>query len=198
MEFVRVAGPQDAAALRDIYAHYVDSTTATFECVPPTVQEFSQHITQTLKGHPFLVCGQGDEVLGYAYASQYSPRGAYIWSVSLSVYIRSDCRRRGLGAMLYRCLFEILRLQQCHRVYAVVTAPNEVSVKFHQRMGLLVVGHLDKAGYKLGQWLSADLLEGQLLPCKTPPKPFVPFAQLSPEVVNDAINRGKQGEQDGL
>ena len=49
---IRMAEEADAAALLSIYAPYVEKTAITFEYEVPTVQEFKNRITSTLKRYP--------------------------------------------------------------------------------------------------------------------------------------------------
>ncbi len=42
---IRIATVQDAAALLDIYAPYVENTAITFEYTVPSVQEFEHRIS---------------------------------------------------------------------------------------------------------------------------------------------------------
>lgn len=77
---LRVARPEDAAALLEIYAPYVTDTAITFEYDIPSTEEFAGRIAQTLARYPYLVAedSQG-QALGYAYAGVFHARPAYDW-----------------------------------------------------------------------------------------------------------------------
>ena len=49
---VRLATPQDAEELLEIYRYYVEHTAITFEYETPSITEFRQRIKQTLKRYP--------------------------------------------------------------------------------------------------------------------------------------------------
>ena len=51
---LRVARPEDAAALLEIYAPYVTDTSITFEYDIPSTEEFADRIAQTLTRYPYL------------------------------------------------------------------------------------------------------------------------------------------------
>ena len=51
---VRLATPQDAEELLEIYRYYVEHTAITFEYETPSITEFRQRIKQTLKRYPYL------------------------------------------------------------------------------------------------------------------------------------------------
>ncbi len=45
---IRMATPEDADAIADIYAPYVRDSAISFEAVPPTAQEMRSRLTATL------------------------------------------------------------------------------------------------------------------------------------------------------
>ena len=63
---IRRAEPEDAAELLSIYAPYVKESWVTFECVPPTVEEFRRRMEEFSRHYPYLVCCRAGEILGYA------------------------------------------------------------------------------------------------------------------------------------
>lgn len=162
MQIIRFACADDARAVQAIYAPVVSHTPISFETTPPSLEEMSQRIEQTLKNFPWLVCEDSGEVRGYAYASQHRARVAYQWSVDVSVYIHEDSRRQGIGRKLYTALFELLRRQGFYNVYAGITLPNPGSVALHEAMGMRPLGVYQKVGYKLGTWYDVGWWQGLL------------------------------------
>ena len=61
---IRPARLEDAPALQQIYAHYVEQTAYSFEYQPPTPQEFQARIAATLQAYPYLVAEVADAVQG--------------------------------------------------------------------------------------------------------------------------------------
>ncbi len=139
-------------SIHAIYIPFVVNTPVSFELVPPTEQEMRQRIEQTLQTHPWLVCEEQGEILGYAYASQHRTRQAYQWSVDVSAYVHEQWHGKGIGKALYTSLFALLRLQGFYNVYAGIALPNPASVALHEAMGMSQVGIYPQVGYKLGEW----------------------------------------------
>lgn len=52
---IRIATPQDAAAINAVYAHYIDHSLATFHERNQTVDERARKIERLLETYPFLV-----------------------------------------------------------------------------------------------------------------------------------------------
>ena len=144
---IRCATPDDAEALRRIYAPYVLETAVTFECEVPTVGEFAARIAKTLERYPYLVAECDGIVRGYAYAGPFKQRTAYDWSTELSVYVERDVRGRGIGRSLYTELENQLGAMGLINLYAsIATAGRDDeyvtfdSIYFHERMGFSFIG----------------------------------------------------------
>lgn len=155
---IRLADEADAPAIRAIYAPIVEESVVSFEDEPPSEAEVADRIGDTRSRYPWLVCERdgpdcdGTEIAGYAYAGQHRKRGAYRWSVDVSVYVAEDHRRAGVATGLYESLFEVLRLQGFYNAYAGIALPNPASVGLHEWLGFEPVGVYESVGYKHGAW----------------------------------------------
>lgn len=163
---IRIATVEDSAALLDIYKPYVEKTAVTFEYEVPSLEEFSGRIKTILKKYPVLVAECESEILGYAYAGAFQSRAAYAWAVETSIYIREDCRKFGIGRLLYEELENILRKQNIVNLNACIAYPTEEdtyltkdSVKFHEKMGYRMVGEFRQCGYKFNRWYNMVWME---------------------------------------
>lgn len=94
---IREATIDDAAAIRAIYAPYVESTVITFEYDVPSVEEFRQRIAHTKERYPYFVAEEDGRVVGYAYAGSFVGRAAYDWAAELSIYVDIHLKKHGLG-----------------------------------------------------------------------------------------------------
>ncbi|MDD3470768.1 MAG: GNAT family N-acetyltransferase, partial [Thermoguttaceae bacterium] len=108
---VRMATPRDAKEIVAIYARYVQSTAISFEYEVPSVSEFTRRITKTLDQYPWLVCVHHGSIVGYACAHQFCARSAYQWNAELTIYMDQFHTGNGIGSLLYRTLFTILKEQ---------------------------------------------------------------------------------------
>lgn len=168
---IRLATRDDASRVAGIYAPYVRETPITFETEVPSVTEIAERLERTLASHPWLVCELGGSVVGYAYGGAYRTRAAYLWSVEVTVYVRGDAHRRGIGRALYTALLELLRLQGFFNAYAMITVPNAGSVGLHESIGFTPAGVTRRVGFKLGRWHDVGTWE---LPLRAPSLPSGP------------------------
>ena len=163
---LRVATPEDAAALAEIYAPYVRETAITFEYAVPSAAEFAGRIAHTLEKFPYLVAENDGEIVGYAYAGAFHPRAAYQWCAEMSVYVKRDVRRMGVGRKLYDAMETILCMQRLTNVEACIAVPSAPdahltmdSVRFHEKMGYRMVGAFHQCGYKFDTWYDMGWME---------------------------------------
>lgn len=181
---IRLARPMDAVAIHTIYAPIVAETPISFELEPPTVEDLRQRIVKTLERYPWLVCVDGDALLGYVYATAHRERAAYQWSVDVSVYMHPEQRRRGLGKTLYSSLFAILRRQGFVNAYAGITLPNPGSVAIHESLGFRLIGVYEGVGYKFDAWRPVGWWHLQLQAQPAAPQPPLALSQ-----VGDLLDR---------
>lgn len=140
-----------------LHAHFVRDGTAER-------RGDAGRLAKVLGQYPWLICEEGDEVLGYAYSTQHRERAAYRWSVDTSVYVRQGRQRRGVGRALYTSLLAVLPLQGYVNAYAGVTLPNPASVGLHEAMEFLPVGVYRQVGFKCGAWYDVAWYQRPLRP----------------------------------
>ena len=150
---IRQVHPEDAAAIADIYNHYVLETTVSFETSPLSVEAMRARIQQVAAAYPFLVWEEDGHVLGYAYAHQWKERAAYAHTWESTIYLHPAQSGRGMGRRLMQELIPLCRVAGCRCVIACVTQENEASCAFHRALGFVQVSRFPKVGYKLGRWL---------------------------------------------
>ena len=173
---IRLATPEDGAACARIYAPVVRDTAISFEVEPPSGVIMTRRIVELRDRYPWLICQEGREALGYAYASPHRQRDAYRWSVEVSAYVDASARRRGIARRLYTALLDLLALQGYHNAFAGVTLPNPASVAFHEALGFTPVGIYQSTGFKLGHWHDVQWCQRLLPPPgdRSPPPDRVP------------------------
>jgi L-amino acid N-acyltransferase YncA len=178
---IRHADPAtDGPACAAIYAPSVSDGAASFEETAPTAAEMSERIARVSVRYPWLVAVEGDDTLGYAYATEHRGRAAYRWAVDTAVYVSSAHHRRGAGRALYGALLPLLARQGLYVAVAGITLPNAASVGLHERMGFELVGHYRDIGFKQGAWRTVGWWQARLreaAPDETPAEPGPP-AQL--------------------
>ncbi len=169
---IRLASIEDAAGMLAIYGPFVLNTAINFEYEVPSLADFGKRITAATPKYPWLACLRNDQIVGYAYASDFRYRAAYQWSPESTIYVAPEVQGHGVGKALYQSLFSILKLQGFYNVFAGVALPNDKSERLHKSMGFKEIGVFENVGYKLGKWQTTrwfQLCLSTHMPNPTPP-----------------------------
>ena len=156
---IRLAKPDDAEAIRDIYNVEVVGTTVTFDLVARTVTEQIAWLEEHSGGHPAIVAVADGEVVGFGSLSPYKERPAYATTVEDSVYVHTQRRGEGIGSAL---LAELVRLgggYGYHSIVARIVGGHSASIALHRTCDFEIVGTEKQVGRKLGRWLDVVVMQ---------------------------------------
>ena len=156
---LRFAREADLPEMLEIYAPYVLNTTVSFEYAPPSPAEFRRRFNENTKQFPWLVWEEGNQILGYAYASAPFTREAYQWCAEPTIYLRREAQGKDIARKLYAVLEEILFRQGYQVLYSLVCGENIPSIRFHEKNGYRIRAEFPRQGFKLGRWLDMLWLE---------------------------------------
>jgi len=158
---IRPSLDADVPAITGIYAHHVETGTASFETEPPDEAEMRRRRNVLVKNrYPYFVAELGDEVCGYAYAGPYRTRPAYRHSVEDSVYVGRSAQRRGVGRALLHSLIRACTEREFRQMVAIIGDSSQTaSIGLHRAMGFEIVGTLRNVGYKHGRWLDSVFMQ---------------------------------------
>ncbi|PZP48142.1 MAG: GNAT family N-acetyltransferase [Azospirillum brasilense] len=164
--FVRPARDGDLAAIQAIYAQHVLHGCASFEEVPPGLEEMAARRRAVLAlGLPYLVAERDGEVVGYAYASLYRVRPAYRHTLEDSVYVATGQEGQGIGRALLARLIAACEAGPWRQMIAAIgDSGNRASRVLHERLGFRTIGILADVGFKHGRWLDSVLMQRALGP----------------------------------
>ena len=160
---IRQAGEHDAAAIAAIYAHHVLHGTASYEIDPPSGEETLakfRHIAA--RNWPFIVAEAGNEVIGYAYATQFRDRAAYRFACEDSIYVDQGKMGRGVGRRLLAELIDRCAAYGFKTMVAVIGGAEPSSIALHARFGFAEVGRLKAVGWKKERWLDSVYMQRNL------------------------------------
>jgi L-amino acid N-acyltransferase YncA len=153
---IREAKLTDAAAIADIYNHYITHTIITFDTRTITSKDMEGKIGNLQVNYPVLIIEQSDHVIGFAYASQWKSKEAYKYCAETTIYMHPEHTQSGFGQRLYNALLSALPLFDIVHAIACITIPNETSIKLHEKLGFHRIGTFSKVGYKQEQWIDVE------------------------------------------
>ena len=182
---IRPATVEDAEAIRSIYNVEVETTTATFDLVPRSLEDqrawllartgafavvvavddtLDARATSSALGKAVGVAGAAagnaaGVVVGFASLSPYKERAAYRTSVEDSVYVRQDRHGAGIGRQLVTHMLDVAVLHGFHAVFARIEAGGDASLALHRACGFEMVGIEREVGRKFGRWLDVAIMQ---------------------------------------
>lgn len=163
---VRDTTDADMPAIHDIYAYEVLNGLATFEEIPPSVEELCNRRASVLGlGLPYLTAEWDGKVVGYSYASFYRPRVAYRFTIENSVYVAQNQHRRGVGRALLAELIARCEAGPWRQMVAIIgDSANEKSIRLHEHMGFQMIGTMPDVGFKFNRWVDSVVMQRRLTP----------------------------------
>ena len=149
------------AAVQRIYTHHVLHGLATFEEVPPSVDDMKGRRQAVLQaGLPWLVAELDGRIVGYAYATAFRPRPAYRYTIEDSVYVEDGLATRGIGSALLAELIRRCGIGPWRQMLAVIgNSENLGSIRLHERFGFSHAGLQRAVGFKLGRWVDTVMMQ---------------------------------------
>jgi phosphinothricin acetyltransferase len=161
---MRPAREDDLDRINEIYTTTIVGSHVSFDLEPWDLEQ--RRVWWERYGadgpHRAPIAEIGGTVVGIAYSSPYRPKKAYQSSAETTIVLDPDYLRLGIGRQLLTALLELLRDDGFHRAYAIVALPNDPSMGLHKSLGSRVVGTLEGAGYKLGEYWSSTIMERRL------------------------------------
>ena len=145
---------------REIFNHWVESSTASFHEASLTPEEFAAEILHLPDPRHGAFGVRVDGALaGYVTVAPFKGRCAYRDSAEVSVYLAPDQCGRGLGAQALEYAVAHARTQGLHVLIAVICAENTASLAAFERAGFVEVGRLREVGRKFGRLLDVAYLQ---------------------------------------
>jgi phosphinothricin acetyltransferase len=157
---VRDATEADLPAIRDIYNHAVEHTTAIWnETVVDLGNRLEWFRIRQARGFPVLVAEKDGRISGYASYGDWRAFEGFRHTVEHSVYVDKDHQGAGIGRQLMTSLIERAGENGVHVMIAGIEAGNLASIKLHEKLGFRNGGTFFEVGIKFGRWLDLTFME---------------------------------------
>lgn len=161
---IRPSRDDDVAAIAAIYGYHVIHGIASFEEVPPAVEEIARRRGEIVaRGLPYLVAEREGRIVGYCYGSLFRPRVAYRFTLEDSIYVDAAEVGRGIGRALLGSLLACSAALGYRQMVAVIGGRETIpSIRLHEAEGFSHVGVLPAVGFKFGRWIDIVLMQRAL------------------------------------
>ena len=161
---LRLATEADLSAIREIYNHYVLTSTCTYQVEPDTEEERLAWYRGRTEKHPVTIAELSGEIVGWGSLSPHKARAGYARTVEASVYVRDGLQRRGIGRALLLDLIDRARALGHHVLIGGACTQHPGSIALQLSVGFERVGRFREVGFKFGRWLDVEYLQLILSP----------------------------------
>jgi L-amino acid N-acyltransferase YncA len=156
---IRRATLADLAQITEIYNDAVEKTTATFDTEPRTPEQQESWFSDHDDRHPVMVAEEDGLVVAWASLSRWSDRCAYDDAAEISVYVREEHRRKGIGKQLMAAIIREGKTAGLHTVIARIAGSNKISADLCISLGFQYIGTMREAGKKFEKLLDVHLMQ---------------------------------------
>lgn len=152
----RIASPDDAAAMAEIYNQGIEDRLATFETRPRSAGDVRAWFDGV---HPIVVVEDDGRVVAFASTSTYRPRECYAGIAEFSVYVAREARGLGAGRVAMEALLRESERAGFWKLVSRVFTENTASLRLLRSVGFREVGTYEKHAKLDGVWRDVIIVE---------------------------------------
>lgn len=145
--------------INEITNYSIINTNFNFNFEPKTLEDtkkwYYEHIE---KNFPIIVCLIDDKVVGWASLSTFRDYRGYDKTVEVSLYVKNNYKRMGIGSLLLQKIEEKARNRKFNSIISVITGGNDASINLHKKFGYKIKGTFEKIGFKNNDFLDVLFL----------------------------------------
>jgi L-amino acid N-acyltransferase YncA len=156
---IRRASAADLPQITEIYNEAIQKTTATFDIQPKTPEQQQSWFSKHDDRHPVMVADDDGLIAAWASLSHWSDRSTYSDTAEISVYVREEHRRKGIGKQLMAVIIQEGKTAGLHTVIARIAGSNKVSADLCKSFGFQYIGTMREVGKKFGNLLDVHLMQ---------------------------------------
>ena len=152
IKFIKLT-EKDLPELLEIYNHYVENTTVTWEIKKLSLNSFRKEMISSNPKYTTYAIVKDSIICGYCKLSPHSKRKGYTNTAQIAVYLKPSHVRKGIGNIAVNFL-EVKAIKcKIHVLIASISGDNKASIKLFQKNGYKKCGHFKEAGTKFNKIL---------------------------------------------
>lgn len=137
----------------EIYTYYVLNTTATFHSSALTTDEMKELVIFDNHKYKSFVILLDNFICGYVILTQHKKREAYDGTAEVTVYLKENYTRRGIGSQAVKLIEEYALTKDIHVLVATICGENSKSIGMFEKNGYEKCAHYKEVGRKFGKLL---------------------------------------------
>ena len=153
---------EDLPAVLDIYNHYIDTTTATFDAGSISMETFRTRVLLDHDLYKAYVIHQMAEIAGFCFLSRFKKHESYDRTAEVGVYLKPEHTRQGLGTRAVAYLEQVAAARGLRMLLASVSGENHGSIVFFRKLGWYQCACFRKVGEKWGKRIDVVFFQKSL------------------------------------
>ncbi len=162
MASIRPATLQDLESITAIYNEAIETTTATFDMQPKTIEQQQKWFEAHDDRHPIIVAEIDGQVVGWVSLTAWSDRPAYDETAESSFYVKQDFRGQGIGRQLKQSIIERAKKLGYYTLIARVADGSHASLALNNEFGFVHIGTMKEVGKKFGKRIDVHIFQKML------------------------------------
>lgn len=136
-----------------VYSYYVKNTDISFHIQIPNLEKMRRMVFFEDNRYKTFVILDKQQFCGYVIISRYKEREAYDITAEISIYLKPEAVKNGIGSRAVSYIEEYARQQGFHVLMAVISGLNDASINLVAKCGYSKCAHFREVGHKFGQYL---------------------------------------------
>jgi L-amino acid N-acyltransferase YncA len=137
----------------EIYNYYIRNSTATYHIATLDEKGVAEHFELKSVNTKSYVITNNKEIIGFCLIRPYSKKEGYKYTYEITIYLKSDYRKKGIGAKALLFLEDMARKSKIHMLIAGICDENAESIKLFEKHGYSRCGDFKEVGYKFNRYL---------------------------------------------
>lgn len=138
----------------DMLNYYIENTGFTFIESKIPYRLYEPLITMLGNELSLVAEEENNKVLGAVMFKRYSSMSFFKGVVEMGIYVRSDCKQKGIGRKLLDAAIPLLKAKGTRVICSTVSSLNEDSIAFHKALGFREMGAYEDIGRYKGMAFS--------------------------------------------
>ena len=145
------AEENDVETMLEIYNFYLVTTTATFDHVKISQDEFLHRIFIGHEKYQTYLIRYHNEIAGFCFLTQYRKKEAYNRTAETGLYLKPEFIGKGIGKIAAAFLEKAAITTRIKVILASISGENTISMKLFEGMGYEKCAHYKEVAEKFGR-----------------------------------------------
>ena len=159
----RSAKLEDLQRVKEIYAYYIENSTATFHINRISDEDMKKILFSGDELYESFVIMQENNIIGYVLLAPYSKREAFRVSAEVSIYLDNNVTSKGIGYRALNFIEDVARNKGIKTLLSLICGENCKSIKLFEKVGFYKCAHMKNVAKKFDRMLDLLIYEKELL-----------------------------------